>query len=601
MANNIKIGAGIALDGEKEFKSAVSSINKDLSVLGSEMGKISAEYSQNGKSMDALTAKSSTYNKQVETQGKKVQTLTTALESAKKEYGENSTQAKNWQISLNKAEAELSKTETQLKQNNTAISEYSRNQLAAAKNSDEFKNAQHTLGKAFDVVKIAAVAVTASIVAFTAQALQTADEMQALSDKTGLSAERLQELKYAGDNLGVSLETITGAQAKLTKSMSAAEAGTGKQAGAFARLGISVTDQSGQLRDAKVVMEETINALGGMKNSTERDALAMQIFGKSAMELNPIIKAGGDTLAQLSAEARTNGAVMSNEAIVGLDTFGDTLENVKTALTGKFGEAFAKITPQLTDFATKVSDIDVTPLVDGLSFAIENFDKIKVAAVAAGAVFAIYKGVVVTTTLAEAAHTIAVIAGARAATGAATATTAQSTATVASTAVTKAATIAQAAMNIATKAFPALLIVAALALIVTNWKEISKAIKAAWDWLTKWNDTDAKNKDIKENKVMSKATRTRFYATGTTSAASGWNVVGENGPELMNFRGGETVLNATKSLRAVKESAPVQQYQQPRQYTLNINTQLDGRIVAKKVYEFTEEISGLRGVNLVEG
>ena len=44
MANKNSIGAGIALDGEAEFRKAISSINKDLSVLGSEMKKVTADF-----------------------------------------------------------------------------------------------------------------------------------------------------------------------------------------------------------------------------------------------------------------------------------------------------------------------------------------------------------------------------------------------------------------------------------------------------------------------------------------------------------------------------------------------------------------------------
>ena len=37
---------------------------------------------------------------------------------------------------------------------------------------------------------------------------------------------------------------------------------------------------------------KVIDALGKVTNETERDALAMQILGKSAQELNPLIEAG---------------------------------------------------------------------------------------------------------------------------------------------------------------------------------------------------------------------------------------------------------------------------------------------------------------------
>ena len=66
----MKIGAGLALSGEKEFKKAVSGINKDLAVLGSEMGKVTAQFGSNANSMDALKSKSDVYTRQIEKQKK---------------------------------------------------------------------------------------------------------------------------------------------------------------------------------------------------------------------------------------------------------------------------------------------------------------------------------------------------------------------------------------------------------------------------------------------------------------------------------------------------------------------------------------------------
>ena len=58
---------------------------------------------------------------------------------------------------------------------------------------------------------------------------------------------------------------------------------------AFQELGVSITDASGQLRDRQEVFYEVIDALGRIENVTERDAVAMDIFGRSAQELNPLI------------------------------------------------------------------------------------------------------------------------------------------------------------------------------------------------------------------------------------------------------------------------------------------------------------------------
>ena len=48
----------------------------------------------------------------------------------------------------------------------------------------------------------------------------------------------------------------------------------------------------------------------------------------------------------------------------------------------------------------------------------------------------------------------------------------------------------------------------------------------------------------------------RGYATGTENAEPGWAMVGENGPELMFFNGGEKVLNAAQTSALQTKSEP---------------------------------------------
>lgn len=200
--------------------------------------------------------------------------------------------------------------------------------------------------------------------ALIAKSIGTADEIQRLSDVSGMSSEQLQKLQYAGSALGVELETVTGAQAKLTKSMSAASDGTGTQADAFAALGISVLDSNGNMRDANTVMMEAFDALNGVGNETERDALSMALFGKSAMELNPLIKAGSAGLKELTDEAEKNGAVMSNEAIAGLDTFGDTVDAIKLSIMGTVGTMASQFVPGLQSLAQLFQE-NVLPAIAG--------------------------------------------------------------------------------------------------------------------------------------------------------------------------------------------------------------------------------------------
>lgn len=143
MAKSGSIQPSIALTGEKEFRNAVSAISKEMAVLSSAMTKTKAEFEGQSDSMEALTATGEQLQQQYDLQAKKVETMRKALENATKEFGEGSTQAQNWQISLNKAEAQLIKTGRAIEDNESQMREIKE---AMSKAADEAEDT----GDAFD-------------------------------------------------------------------------------------------------------------------------------------------------------------------------------------------------------------------------------------------------------------------------------------------------------------------------------------------------------------------------------------------------------------------------------------------------------------------
>ena len=60
MADNF--GLKIGIEGEKEFKKALSEINQSFKVLGSEMKLVSSQFDKNDKSVQALSARNTVLN-----------------------------------------------------------------------------------------------------------------------------------------------------------------------------------------------------------------------------------------------------------------------------------------------------------------------------------------------------------------------------------------------------------------------------------------------------------------------------------------------------------------------------------------------------------
>ncbi|MGX8701516.1 phage tail protein [Caproiciproducens sp.] len=361
--DNIK--TRLSFDGEKEYKDNCAQINSNLKLLSSELKVSTTQFARNGESTDALRSKQNILKKTFDEQAAKVKETEKALQSMKDAQGDNSEGSKRMETALNKAKAEMLSTGNQIKDLDDKLQNAGKSSTSFG---DKLKSGLSGLGSGLATGAKAAGASLAAMGAATVAAaagagkllmssVETADGLQQMSDVTGISAEQLQVMKYQGSALGVELDTMTRAQAKLTKNMQSASTGSKTQTAAFKALGVSVTDGNGHLRNSTEVFNEVITKLGGMENSTERDATAMNIFGKSAMELNPLIKAGGDELKNMSDEAKKNGAVMSNEAVSGLDSFGDSLDASKLALKGMAGTMAAGALPMLNQFTGLIGDM----------------------------------------------------------------------------------------------------------------------------------------------------------------------------------------------------------------------------------------------------
>ena len=366
----------IGIEGEKAFKDALRDINQSFKVLGSEMTLVTSQFDKNDKSVDAVTARNAVLNKEIDTQKDKITTLKAALDNAASSFGENDRRTQNWQVQLNKAEAELNGMERELSGNEKALAETGNEFQEGAKDADKFgdevqesgkqaddaggrfeklggvlKGVGAAMGTAFVAVGAAAVGAAKSLTGMTVGASEYADNILTMSSVTGMSADSLQAYQYAAELVDTSLETLTGSMAKNVRSMSSAQAGTGKMADAYKALGVSVTDSNGNLRDSETVYWEAIDALGSVSNETERDALAMQLFGKSAQELNPLIEQGSAGIAALTGEAERMGAVMGTESLEALGKFDDSVQRLKSGGAAAKNVLGMVLLPQLQVFA----------------------------------------------------------------------------------------------------------------------------------------------------------------------------------------------------------------------------------------------------------
>lgn len=327
MAGNVK-GITIEFRGETtKLSSALKTIDKETRGLDKELRNINTALKFNPTSIDLWRQKQTVLSQKVKETQDKLKLL--KAEQARMDaegVDKNSAEYRELQREIITTGSKLKTFEGQLKQiGNVKLQ-------AVSAQFKEMGDKLTTAGQAMVPFSAAGAAVAGSLGALAVKSGQAADDLSTLSKVTGISVQQLQMYKAASDLVDVSVETIAKSQQKLTKSMSTASGGTGKQAEAFKKLGVSVTNADGSLKSSDQVFNETIKALGSVTNETERNTLAMTLMGKSAMELNPLIEDGRKTYEQLAQTMAANDLkFVDQETIDGASRFNDALDTLKAS------------------------------------------------------------------------------------------------------------------------------------------------------------------------------------------------------------------------------------------------------------------------------
>lgn len=366
------INTKFTLSGEKEYKQAISEIGSGMKVLDSEMRKVSSAYAQNADSVEALNAKNDVLERKISTQVEKIEYLKAALQQSAEKYGEADKRTMQWQTSLNNAEAELNNLNNQFDENKQKIADSGKEMgnlgdvvngltsklgiqlpgsIKSSMNAMGSLDAQSlALAGGFAAVAAAIVKAEKAMISMTKESATFADNIITLSMQTGQSTQQLQEFAYASELIDVSVDTLQGSLTKLTNNMQDTMNGTGNAKASFEALGVSVTNADGSMRSANDVFYETIDALGQVKNETERDAMSIDIFGRSAQDLNPLIIQGSQTLKAYADEAHNVGYVLDDEALSALGAVDDAYQRLQNTQEGVKNQLSAEFAPYLEEF-----------------------------------------------------------------------------------------------------------------------------------------------------------------------------------------------------------------------------------------------------------
>lgn len=353
MAGNIK---GITI----EFQGDTTKLDKALRQIKNSTKDVDAELRQVKKALKFNPTSVELWRQKQDLLKKKISETENNLKELKNIQSQMDAQDVDKQsAAYRRVQREIIEAESKLKTFNAELRKIGNINLRAM--SEQFKEIGNKLdaaGRSMQGLSTAAAAVAASIGALTVKSGKWADDINTMSKIYSIGTDELQKYAAAADLVDVDVETITKSHVKLEKQMAAAAKGTGASADAFSKLGVSVTNADGSLRSGDAVWQDTIKALGSMENETERDAIAMQLMGKSAAELNPLIEDGGETYKQVADTlSKYSLDFIDQDTLNQANEFNDAIDTMKLVGMVAFQQLGTQLAAYLAPAMEKVVDV----------------------------------------------------------------------------------------------------------------------------------------------------------------------------------------------------------------------------------------------------
>lgn len=210
---------------------------------------------------------------------------------------------------------------------------------------------------------LAAGAIAAVSVGSLALAVHTAESIAKIGEMAqaaGLAVGPLSGLLFVFKASGVDAEAGVKGIGKLDKSIFAAATSAAGSVNAFSRMGISVRDAQGQIKNADVIFSEVAGKFVTMQDGAVKTALAMALFGKGGAALVPALNKGKEGIEELIETAKVLGVYLDEETVKAADQFKESLKTIEAAGTG----LTYRLTKELLPALNTVADFLVNGLKD---------------------------------------------------------------------------------------------------------------------------------------------------------------------------------------------------------------------------------------------
>lgn len=214
------------------------------------------------------------------------------------------------------------------------------------------------LGGVFDGVRrhITSISMAFSGMAFGAglkSAIEQADAMNDLAERTGLTVESLARFKFAGEQTGIEIDKVADVLKKLSKLM--IEAGSGNEEAALKLSAFGVTLEQIKRSDAEGALKNIAQTIAALPAAARQGGL--ELLGRGIGVLVPMLKdgaAGLDAMFQKADQLKITDGYQASTAAA--DNFNDSLSALKGTLTGVMQRVGGDVLPGITDMTDRFAN-----------------------------------------------------------------------------------------------------------------------------------------------------------------------------------------------------------------------------------------------------
>ena len=376
-----QIAFGDTVTDASTLKNAFADLDAQINANSAEIKTLTAEYQNNIKQSGSLADKQNSLKKQndvlndsVTAQNKKIEILNAEMKVAIDRYGEQSKEVSDYRKQIADATGTLQDMTMQINKNADALenSGGSGNSLndilgkISEKTGIAIPEGISNMIGGLDMATAGAGALAGAMLKvaekvgeITKESAARADDLITESTIMGIDLKTLQELEFVAPLVDTSVDTIKDALKKLKVGMKEAQDGNEEWVKKFKQMGVQIEDTNGNLLDSYDVFKELVKRYESVDNATYQSALMQDMFGESAENLLPLVKAGSAALDEYTQMAHDLGYVIEDDALNSLgqlnnkfDVIGKTLEGAKMHLADFVLSLFSFDLGQIGDAAS---------------------------------------------------------------------------------------------------------------------------------------------------------------------------------------------------------------------------------------------------------